>query len=186
MRHALSLLALSLVGCGSGAGDLFSGGNGGSGGGGGAGAGGSAGMGGGAGQGGEGGSAGGTGGAAGAGAGGAGGSAGMGGSGGQPPPPPPPPDCGALEAEVKAALAPAQACKAILGKNCVGVPGLCCEVPVGDAMSPETQAYLQKLQAYKDAACMPMCPPQGCPQLPLYSCKTSGLDFENGTCGSLL
>lgn len=50
------------------------------------------------------------------------------------------------------------------------VEGLCCPIAVTDMNSPEVLAYLQALQAYLNAGCMAMCPPDPCPQNPQQSC----------------
>jgi hypothetical protein len=77
----------------------------------------------------------------------------------------------------------AQACNPEIPDNMTcqdSVPGLCCPIPVNNANSPEVLAYLQLLEAYKNAGCNPMCPPDPCPMAPKVDCMvTMGMQ---GTC----
>jgi len=100
-------------------------------------------------------------------------SGGMGGGG------PPPPDCDALALEVASALDEAKKCS-LFSAGCTFVDGPCCPVPVGGAMSDETQKYLAKLAEFQAAGCVASCPPDPCSNFPTSYCDTFG-GFD-GTC----
>jgi len=58
-----------------------------------------------------------------------------------------------------------------------------CDIPVGSSDSPDVAAYLDAVKNYKDAGCMPQCPPEPCPNLSGAICKQDLVNPPGFVCG---
>lgn len=86
-------------------------------------------------------------------------------------------NCEKLEGEIKVKQEASMTCNPEIppGAQCQDIiEGLCCPIAVNDLNSPEVIAYLEALKKYREGQCMPMCPPDPCPSMPMANCMSAG------------